>query len=87
LVIRKDENTVRRGKQTHEPFLLSISTVTQLGGARPEEVDGPFPKSSGVPISGGYLCSEFPSPVSPINLDEFHNVKILDEPSLASIFS
>jgi hypothetical protein len=52
-VMRKNESTVKRGKQIHEPFLLIISTVTRLGGAGPEEVDD---KSSGVPISGGDAC-------------------------------
>jgi hypothetical protein len=64
--------------------LVSISTVTRVGGTGPEEEGG---KSSGVPISGGDLCPGYPSPVSPMILDEFHNVKILDEPSFASIFS
>jgi hypothetical protein len=61
--------------------------MTRLGGAGPEEVDGSFPKSSGVPISGGDAYFEFPSLVSPMILDEFHNVRSLDMPSLTSIFS
>jgi hypothetical protein len=81
---KKNGNTVKGSKQTHEPFLLSISTVTRLGGAGPEEVGG---KSSGVPISGGDLCSEGPSPVSPMILDDFHNVRSLEVPSLVSSYS
>jgi hypothetical protein len=66
--------------------------VTRLGGAGPEEffyeeVEGSFPETSGVPISGGEAYFEFPSPVSPMILDKPHSVRNLDVPSLASVFS
>jgi hypothetical protein len=66
--------------------------VIRLGGTESqeifcEEVEGCLPKSSGVPISGGDACFETPSPVSPMILDESHNVRNLDVPSLASAFS
>jgi hypothetical protein len=52
-----------------------------------EEVEGCFPESRGVLLSGGGACSESPSPVSSTNLDESHNVRSLDVPSLASALS
>jgi hypothetical protein len=38
-------------------------------------------------MSGGDVCSEAPSPVSPTILDESHSVRNLEVPSLASVFS
>jgi hypothetical protein len=66
--------------------------VIRPGGTEPEEifvkeVEGCFPESRGVLLSGGGACSEAPSPVSSTILDEFHNVKSLDAPSLATALS
>jgi hypothetical protein len=38
-------------------------------------------------MSGGDDFFETPSPVSSTNLDDFHNVRSLEVPSLASVFS
>jgi hypothetical protein len=54
--------------------------VIRPGGTESEEiffkeVEGCFPESRGVLLSGGGACSEAPSPVSSTILDEFIMLK------------
>jgi hypothetical protein len=80
------------GQTIRKPFLLRVSIVIRPGGTGSEEiffeeVEGCFLESRGVLLTGGGACSEAPSTVSSTNLDESHNVRNLDVPSLASALS